>query len=106
MPRERDQHSRRVYMLPSGTVDRIVAFQKHAGFPSEVDAVRHLLAFALDIAEGPDEFCARLEAMPPQTAVEEAVKSPLTVRIEFRSDDTLVVLTGGRELSINFRKGA
>ena len=102
----RDQHLRRVYMLPSGTVDRIVAFQKHTGFPSEVDAVRHLLALALDIAEDPDQLCARLEAMPPQKAVEEAVKSPLTLRLDFRSNDTLVTLTCGRELPINFRKGA
>jgi hypothetical protein len=44
---EREKGQRRVYVLPSELVDRIVAYQKEMGIQSEVEAARRLLDEAL-----------------------------------------------------------
>lgn len=44
---QRELTQRRVYVLPTELVDRILAFQKNAGLTSEVEAARRLLDEAL-----------------------------------------------------------
>ena len=45
--KDKDKAQRRVYVLPSELVTRIVAFQHEMGLPSEVEAARRLLDDAL-----------------------------------------------------------
>ena len=48
MAENKEISQRRVYVLPTELVDRIVEYQKEAGHSSEVDAVRKLLNDALE----------------------------------------------------------
>jgi Arc/MetJ-type ribon-helix-helix transcriptional regulator len=51
MTEARDATQRRVYVLPTELVDRIVQYQNDMKFPSEVEAVRRLLDDALQLRE-------------------------------------------------------
>ena len=90
--KERDKGQRRVYVLPSELVERIVAFQVEKNYPSEVEAVRKLLDEALlhrDTAETIiQRFRSRLEKlkMPAEVAKDVLVGHPLVSDIAFEKD--------------------
>lgn len=49
---DKDGMERKVYLLPKELVDRIKAYQKEIGLPSEVEAARRLLSDALQSRDG------------------------------------------------------
>ena len=92
MASEKEKTQRRVYVLPTELVERIVAFQEEKNYPSEVEAVRKLLDEALlhrDTAETIiDRFKSRLEKlkMPAEVAKDVLVGHPLISDISFERD--------------------
>lgn len=96
--KERDKGQRRVYVLPSELVERIVAFQEEKNYPSEVEAVRHLLNEALLHRDTEqtiiERFKSRLERlkMPAEVAREVLVGHPQVSDIAFVRDAVIFTL--------------
>lgn len=106
MVKEKETSIRRVYVLPSELVARIVEFQEEKNYPSEVEAVRKLLDEALlhrDTAETIiNRFKSRLEGlrMPAEVAKDVLVGHPLVSNISFGRDEIVFELTDGNNYRI------
>lgn len=89
MANEKEKTQRRVYVLPTELVERIVAFQEEKNFPSEVEAVRRLLDEALKHRDTEEtiirRFLSRLEGLriPSEIAKDVLVGHPLITDIQF-----------------------
>lgn len=96
--KEKDKGQRRVYVLPTELVNRIVAFQEEKNYPSEVEAVRKLLDEALlhrdTAATIIQRFKSRLETlrMPAEVAKDVLVGHPLVSDITFTRDGIIFTL--------------
>lgn len=97
---------RRVYALPTETVERIVEYQKEKGFQSEVEAVRRLLDEALKSRDTPtkiiNRLLARLEVHRVATAAagEVLMGHPMVEGMRFTRDSVTVKLTDAPEVTI------
>lgn len=109
MAKEKESSIRRVYVLPSELVARIVEFQEEKNYPSEVEAVRKLLDEALlhrDTAMTIiKRFKSRLEnlRMPAEVAKDVLVGHPLVSNISFGRDEIIFELTDGNNYRITDR---
>jgi hypothetical protein len=80
---------RRVYVLPTDLVERILSFQRDKGLPSEVEAVRRLLDEALLQRDSANNVIERLQSkfrttkILPDLAKEILVGHPLITEIQF-----------------------
>lgn len=105
--KSRDKGQRRVYVLPTELVERIVAFQEEKKYSSEVEAVRKLLDEALlhrDTAETiVTRFRDRLRAlrMPTEIARDVLVGHPLVSNISFGKHSITFSLSGSHEFQIH-----
>ncbi|WP_137392265.1 hypothetical protein [Rhodoligotrophos defluvii] len=100
MAPSKEQTQRRVYVLPTELVDRIVAFQAEKGFPSEVEAVRKLLDEALKSRDTDKtiirRFLYRLEKLrlPTEVAKDVLVGHPLVTDLSFGRDHIKFTISG------------
>jgi hypothetical protein len=82
---------RRVYALPAEMVERITAFQREKGLPSEVEAVRRLIDEALKSRDTLETIINRMLAKLAQTRIaSEAAKDvlvghPLVTGVSFEA---------------------
>ncbi|RYG87452.1 MAG: hypothetical protein EON59_07360 [Alphaproteobacteria bacterium] len=97
---------RRVYALPTETVERIVEYQREKGFQSEVEAVRRLLDEALKSRDTPvkliNRFLAKLEVhrVASEAAREVVVGHPLVEGLRFGKESVLIQMSGAPEVTI------
>ena len=91
---------RRVYVLPSELVDRIVEFQTEKGLPSEVEAVRRLLDEALKHRDTEStvirRFLSRLDniRITSEVARDVLVGHPLITEVSFGRDNVTFSMKG------------
>jgi len=106
MAKEKEASIRRVYVLPSELVARIVEFQEEKNYSSEVEAVRKLLDEALlhrdTAATIINRFKSRLEnlRMPAEVAKDVLVGHPLVSNISFGKDEIIFELADGNNYRI------
>lgn len=107
MTNDKTETQRRVYVLPTELVDRIVEFQKDKGYPSEVEAVRKLLDEALLHRDTDktiiDRFKSRLRQlrMPSEVAKDVLVGHPLVKEISFEREAIVFDVIGYGKYKIN-----
>lgn len=109
MANPKESAQRRVYVLPTELVDRIVAFQNEKGLPSEVEAARRLLDEALKTRDTDEtiikRFLSRLKdiRIPSEVAKDVLVGHPLVTNIQFARDSVIFDLKGYGTFSIDDR---
>lgn len=107
MPEGKDKTQRRVYVLPTELVDRIVAYQHQVGLSSEVEAARRLLDDAL---KQRDTFLTittkfiekRNETKSFRDAARDTLADhPLVTNIQFHEDGIRFALKNGMSVLID-----
>lgn len=107
MAKDKQETQRRVYVLPSELVDRIIAFQEEKRYPSEVEAVRRLLDEALLHRDTEATIIKRFQSrlhnlrMPSEVAKEVLVGHPLITDISFGRDSVTFTVKGFGKFMIN-----
>jgi hypothetical protein len=102
----KEKTQRRVYVLPTELVERIVAYQNEVGLSSEVEAARRLLDGALKSRDTFSTLIARFRSrlaetrIPSEIAKDVLVGHPLVDRISFRDDRIEFVMKEGFEVTI------
>ena len=93
MASEKEKGQRRVYVLPAELLERVLAFQKETGLPSEVEAVRRLLDDALKSRDTYTTIAERFQAKLKEVRImSDAVadvlaRHPLISMISYMDDD-------------------
>ena len=110
-----DDAQRKIYVLPKELVERIVNFQRKHGYPSEVEAVRHLLNKALLFSQTPDELMTDVyfyldDAEDDAKAIENMVKDvlmghPLVSILSIQKNGYFITLENGDEYKIGKNGG-
>jgi len=107
MAKSTEATQRRVYVLPTELVNRIVEFQNEKKLPSEVEAARRLLDEALKHRDTDAtiirRFLSRLEniRIPSEVAKDVLVGHPLVTNIQFSRDSVTFDLKGFGTFQIN-----
>lgn len=106
---------RKIYVLPKELADRITKFQRRHGYPSEVEAVRHLLNKALLFSQTPDELMTDVwgyldDAEDDAKAIENMVKDllmghPLVSILSIQKNGYFITLENGDEYKIGKNGG-
>lgn len=110
-PKEKDKGQRRVYMLPSDLMERLLEYQHELGIASEAEAVRRLLDSALKSRDTADKIIDRfLERLKESRDLSEIAKDvlvghPHVENIRFGADAIDVKIKDGNEYRIA-RNGA
>lgn len=95
MSETRETTQRRVYVLPSELVERIVEFQSDKNLPSEVEAVRRLLDEALKFRDTPENIVVRFrerlrsDRIPSSVARDVLVGHPQIEQVGFHERDAV-----------------
>lgn len=110
-----DDAQRKIYVLPKELVERIVTFQRKHGYPSEVEAVRHLLNRALLFSQTPVELMTDVwryldDAEDDAKAIENMVKDllmghPLVSILSIQKNGYFITLENGDEYKIGKNGG-
>lgn len=106
MPRDKPGTQRKVFMLPTDLIERIAAFQKEAGMPSEVEAVRRLLDDALKFRDDWRSLTERFRAKLAETRIlSEAAKEtlighPLVASMAFNRNSITYTMTTGETITV------
>lgn len=101
-----DDAQRKIYVLPKELVDRIAKFQRRHGYPSEVEAVRHLLNKALLFSQTPDELisevvCCLDDARATENMIRDLLMGhPLVATLTIQKNSCFVTLENGDEFQI------
>lgn len=104
---EAQTSQRRVYVLPTELVERIVAFQKEMGIPSEVEAARRLLDDALKFRDDwrslTERFRLKLAELRDisDAARDVLVGHPLVETISFMRRGVSFSLTTGEQTEVD-----
>ena len=99
--------ARRVYMLPSDLVERVVQYQQDMKLPSEVEAVRRLLDDALQVREDwksvTHRFLTRIitNAVLSDVAKDILVGHPLIKSIDFGNRTITFTTTSGEVVTVS-----
>ncbi|RVK59138.1 hypothetical protein CN126_14650 [Sinorhizobium meliloti] len=106
---DKDKAQRRVYVLPTELVDRIVAYQQEMGIQSEVEAVRRLLDEALMTRDDWRSITRRFKEKLAETRVlsdiakDVLVGHPLVNFVGFESNLVRFNLSTGETVEITSR---
>jgi hypothetical protein len=106
MSNGKEKTQRRVYVLPTELVDRVLAFQIEVGLNSEVEAARRLLDDALKSRDTfktlVTRFVSRLKEtrIPAEVAKDVLVGHPLVQRIQFNDGQIEFGMRDGNEVRI------
>lgn len=104
---DKDTTVRKIYVLPVDLARRVSRFQTEKGYPSEVEAVRHLLDQALLHYDTEYDLLTRLfDAIHLPTDVMAAVKNiifghPLVVDISFQKNIVIFKTVLGEEYRVD-----
>lgn len=107
MADEKEKPQRRVYVLPSELVDRIVAYQNEMGLQSEVEAARRLLHEALKSRDDWRSIVRRFKDRLAETRVLSDIAKdvlmghPLVTQINMLGDAIQFVLKTGESVTIH-----
>ncbi|WP_339642193.1 hypothetical protein [uncultured Pelagibacterium sp.] len=107
MAAAKENTQRRVYVLPTDLVERIVAYQEDKALPSEVEAVRRFLDEALknrdSVADVINRFMARLEnlRLASEIAKDVLVGHPLITGLGFDSQSVTFHSSDGFHVTIS-----
>jgi hypothetical protein len=91
---------RRVYLLPSDLVDRVVRYQTERGMKSEVEAVRRLIDEALKMRDDDEDIMGRfLTALHENRDLNDAAREvlvghPLVTEIKFHESIIELMIKG------------
>jgi hypothetical protein len=105
--KEKDKGQRRVYMLPSDLMDRLVRYQRDLGIASEAEAVRRLLDGALKSRDTHDDLIERFQERLKEirdladAAKEVLVGHPHVAALRFQSDKLEFDIKGGGTFAID-----
>jgi hypothetical protein len=103
---DKEKSQRRVYVLPTELVERIVAYQDEHGFQSEVEAVRRLLDEALLRRDDWRSLVRRVydRQLPNKNLIDIAkdvlVGHPLIRKLEFGPDVVAFTMEAGDRVSL------
>ena len=103
--KSKDLTQRRVYVLPTELVDRILEFQRTMGLTSEVEAARRLLDEALKSRDTYKTLALRLRAKLKESrflsdAAQILLGHPQVTGLNFEKDRMKVRLTNGYEITM------
>lgn len=105
-----DDAQRKIYVLPKELVERIVNFQKSRRYPSEVEAVRHLLNKGLVFCQTPDELMLEVFSCLINNKSTESIVNgllvghPLVASLTIQKNGYFFTLENGDEYKINKNK--
>ena len=106
MAEAKEKTQRRVYLLPNALVERILAYQKEVGLPSEVEAARRLLDSALKSRDTwksiTDRFVSRLKEtrILSDIAGEVLLPHPHLKSLSLAQDSITFELSSGEHVTI------
>lgn len=107
MAGDKEKTQRRVYVLPTELVDRIVAYQNEMGLQSEVEAVRRLLDDALKSRDDWRSIARRFKDRLSETRVLSDIAKdvlmghPLVTQINMHGDAIQFLLKTGESVTIH-----
>ena len=107
MSSDKDKTQRRVYVLPTELVERIVAYQNEMGMQSEVEAARKLLDEALKSRDDWRSIARRFKDKLAETKVltdiakDVLMGHPLVTAIRIQGDSIEFSLKGGEDITVH-----
>lgn len=107
MAGDKEKTQRRVYVLPTELVERIVAYQNEMGMQSEVEAARRLLDEALKSRDDWRSIARRFKEKLSETKVltdiakDVLMGHPLVTAIRIQGDSIEFSLKGGEQVTVH-----